>query len=608
MTREQMIDWMLSMIPENMDFLNQGGASYPGEIRYLEAVIRPLWGVLPLLCKEEKEEIKEREELQRCFSRFHALVQQQKLPEICRPVRQIVVETGALSYGLGIYKEKFLALFTKEERIYLLNWLRTVNTVELPENNWLFFRVLLNTALEANGLKGDKFCLEADLKKIHSWYLGDGWYSDGETKQKDYYVAFGFHYYGLLYARMVQDKHAELFLERARCFAAQFILWFDAQGRSLPFGRSLTYRFAHGSFWCNFLLSGAWKGTALTMEIVKGLIDRNLEFWMKQPIQQPQSGLLTIGYGYANLLLSEDYNAPGSPFWSFKTFTLLEYPQGHSFWKCREEVYPKKDIMIDQPAAGFLGRISREGKHHVFLSAQQYRANPLLYHAQEKYGKFAYSTYFGFNLTRDIRDIRQFAVDNALALSVRGYAQYTAREVITDSRREEVYALSQWETPFAKVCTYLIPLDNDAHVRIHELWCFADVEAVEGGFPLFDWNPKVQNVRLSEHGAEMKNRYGLSRITDLLGNRRPGAVSQGPNTNIYSCEPNGIPALSAELIKGKHTLACVVRGVPGNMENIEDGEIPDTAKEEKVTLAVKENGWEIRYGGEKITVARVKHE
>ncbi len=623
MTKEQITDWMLSMIPENLDFLESGGASYGVKIRRLEAVIRPLWGVLPLLCGSEKIRDKGRlEKAQMCFDRFRTLVHGRALPLISRPDRQIVVETGAISYGLGIFKERFLALFSEEERDYLLGWLGTVNQVELPENNWRFFRVLLNVALKGNGLEWSEECLKEDLARIDSWYLGDGWYSDGDTRQKDYYVAFGFHYYGMLYARMEQDIHGERFLERARLFAKDFLCWFDAEGRSVPFGRSLTYRFAHVGFWCEFLLSGAWEGSGLSMEVCKGLIFRNLEFWKRQPIMQPGAGNLTIGYGYGNLLLSEDYNAPGSPFWAFKTFALLEFPEAHVFWKCREEGYPCREMRICQPFAGLLGVAGGDGKHRVLLSGEQYGGNPYLYHSQEKYGKFAYSSYFGFNLTRGVRHIRQFAVDNALALSIRGHGQYTARERITDFRVYEEYLVSWWETAFARVCSYLIPLDGDAHVRIHELDCDWEAEAYEGGFPLFDWNPKVQQARVTERGVTLENGYGLSRITDLLGNRRPEAVPQGPNTNIYSCEPNGVPVLAAVLGKGRHVLACVVRGIPGSRDAGEEEEggaeiregdrireggrtrEGDRIREETVSLVGDERRWKICCHGREIVVAR----
>ncbi|MBU5895479.1 DUF2264 domain-containing protein, partial [Vibrio cholerae O1] len=37
--------------------------------------------------------------------------------------------------------------------------------------------------------------------------------------------------------------------ESATLFAQDYPYWFDRKGRAVPFGRSLTYRFAQGAFW-----------------------------------------------------------------------------------------------------------------------------------------------------------------------------------------------------------------------------------------------------------------------------------------------------------------------------------------------------------------------
>ena len=41
---------------------------------------------------------------------------------------------------------------------------------------------------------------------------------------------------------------AQRFKERATLFAQDFVYYFDEDGEALPYGRSLTYRFAQGRF------------------------------------------------------------------------------------------------------------------------------------------------------------------------------------------------------------------------------------------------------------------------------------------------------------------------------------------------------------------------
>ena len=132
--------------------------------------------------------------------------------------------------------------------------------------------------------------------------------------EKDYYISFAFHYYSLIYCRFMKTedpKRCINYENRARLFAKDFISWFAEDGSSLAYGRSLTYRFAQVSF---FSMCVACELEVVPYAVMKGLIARHLDFWMKYPIFDT-SGLLTIGYGYSNLLMSEQYNAPGSPYW-----------------------------------------------------------------------------------------------------------------------------------------------------------------------------------------------------------------------------------------------------------------------------------------------------
>ena len=128
--------------------------------------------------------------------------------------------------------------------------------------------------------------------------------------------------------------------------------------------------------------------------MIKGIISRNFEFWKNQPVIKGKEGGLSIGYGYANLLVRRLQCARFShghltTYWSFRISRVSEL---------QEEPYPILAEKHNSTAmAGSRDWWSAEAAHHVFLSSSQYSASRLLYHNQEKYGKFAYSTYFGFN-------------------------------------------------------------------------------------------------------------------------------------------------------------------------------------------------------------------
>lgn len=121
------------------------------------------------------------------------------------------------------------------------------------------FAVLVNIALKARDQKYDAEKLEHYLNGAETFYLGDGWYQDGDSGQKDYYISFAMHFYSLFYA-MVMEKEdpdrCKLYKQRAEVFGRQFIYWFDEDGAALPYGRSLTYRFSQVSFFCACLMAG----------------------------------------------------------------------------------------------------------------------------------------------------------------------------------------------------------------------------------------------------------------------------------------------------------------------------------------------------------------
>jgi hypothetical protein len=74
------------------------------------------------------------------------------------------------------------------------------------------------------------------------------------------------------------------------------------EGRALPFGRSVGYRFGMISFWGACAYAEIDLPAPLTWGIVKGIVLRNLRWWQTQPDIFGPSGTLTLG-----MALSEEY-------------------------------------------------------------------------------------------------------------------------------------------------------------------------------------------------------------------------------------------------------------------------------------------------------------
>jgi len=154
-------------------------------------------------------------------------------------------------------------------------------------------------------------------------------------------------YYGLLYSVLTcrsQCPYQFSYRQRAATFAQSFKQWFTKTGAALPFGRSLTYRFAQSSFFA----VGAFADIeyeGFTKNEGKYLLLQNMRYWFRQPIFT-QEGFLSIGYAYPNLNMAEGYNAPGSPYWAFKNFCVLAIPADAEFWTLEEQVPHRCAIRI----------------------------------------------------------------------------------------------------------------------------------------------------------------------------------------------------------------------------------------------------------------------
>lgn len=170
---------------------------------------------------------------------------------------------------------------------------------------------------------------------------------------------------------------------------------FAADGAAVPFGRSLTYRFAEAAFWGAAAFAGL---KTLTPGQMKGLIMRHLRYWLAQSIFD-RDGILTIGYHYPNLVMAEDYNSPGSPYWAFKLFLVLALPASYAFWQAPEESLPALARQRTVPEAGQILLHDAGSRHVSMLTAGQLELNNYV-NTEAKYTKFDYSSHFGFTVER----------------------------------------------------------------------------------------------------------------------------------------------------------------------------------------------------------------
>ncbi len=468
---------------------------------------------------------------------------------------QKIVEMASIALTLMLCHEKME--FTPKEAQNLHRWLSGAEGRALPQNNWLFFRVLVQAAFRRLGWPWNRDQLEEDLSKLDSWYLGGGWYCDGQPSQVDYYVPFGMHYYGLIYARFMAEEdpvRARRFRERAARFARDYLYWFEDGGRAVPFGRSLTYRFGQCAFFSALAFAGV---EGLPWGVMKSRVLGNLRDWFAQPIFS-SDGLLTVGYGYPNLCMSENYNAPGSPYWALKAFLCLALPEEHPFWRSEEQI-PVLEPLRPLPQARML--IARSGEQVQLFPAGQCCVCQLG-QVGPKYEKLVYSSRFGFSVPRG-DSLEEGAFDCCLAVSEAGEDRWHTQRGFADF---EIGADHTWRrySPLRGVeVEVTVTPSFPSHRREYRITNDRPIDAVDGGFavPAEAGGQRYHGdmVAWEAHGVAARFPWGISAIRCEEGGGEPLLVAPWPNTNLLS-PLTRIPSIRWRLEPGEHRLVTWVTG------------------------------------------------
>lgn len=187
-------------------------------------------------------------------------------PEYWGPILgpdQRMVEAEIVAFALLSAPDRIFKPLSEKSKENITNWLRSLNGMEMPKNNWRWFRVFGNLALfKVCGVPYDSVRdeINSDLALLDTFYRFDGWSADGPWqtpeqaqdeseqfektgrrdaigigRQADYYSgSFAIQFSQLLYSRFAADidpERAEKYRQRARDFGATFWRYFDSEGK-----------------------------------------------------------------------------------------------------------------------------------------------------------------------------------------------------------------------------------------------------------------------------------------------------------------------------------------------------------------------------------------
>lgn len=553
-------------------------AHYSTGIAEMEGLSRALWGLFPLMAGGADVPLGEK------YINAIKLGTDPQSPSYwgeTGPYDQRLVEMAAYGLGLALLQDTLTDRFSETELKNLHRWLNQITDAQMPDSNWNYFAIIVQLGFKRAGMPYDQAAIDRRFNMMEAYYLGGGWYSDGPGRPKDYYISMAFHFYGLIYATLnAQDDpvRAATLRERAGLFAKDFIYLSAADGASVPFGRSLTYRFAMVAFWSGVAFAGL---DVFSPGVVKGLILRHLRWWLEQPIFD-RDGILTLGFAYPNLAMCEDYNSPGSPYWALKVFLIMALPADSDFWQAQELPLPElAPVHAIVPAQQILQH-HENSQHVVMLTSGQLELNNYV-NTEAKYTKFAYSTRFGFTIERGRYGIKHAACDSMLLLSDNDN-YWRGRRECDSVEMQDGAIYSRW-LPWhdVQIDTWLIPC-GDWHVRVHHVTSARRLQTVEGGFAVIK-----ADAETGGQWSRVRAVNGMSVIADIAPQapfRRGDSVVTPPNSSVMFAECAVIPTLTGEIDAGEHWLCCAV-----NASGDSDARQPilPTLRIQNNTLAVTDN-------------------
>ncbi|MFE2417413.1 DUF2264 domain-containing protein [Streptomyces hokutonensis] len=276
---------------------------------------------------------------------------------------QPLVEAASIALALRLTRPLLWDRLDEPVRQRAAAWLTDALTAEPWPCNWELFPVTVGGFLQEIGHEPEasRKAIDHGLERIEQWYVGDGWYTDGDGRKFDYYNGWAMHLYPVLHAWLADDPRLlDLYGTRLERHLADYARLFGADGAPMHQGRSLTYRFATTApLWL-----GALTGrTPLSPGETRRLASGALKYFLDRGAVDDR-GLLTLGWHGPNEAVLQGYSGPASPYWASKGFLGLLLPPDHEVWTAVEEPGPAERadaVTAITPANWLLQSTSSDG-------------------------------------------------------------------------------------------------------------------------------------------------------------------------------------------------------------------------------------------------------
>jgi hypothetical protein len=149
-----------------------------------------------------------------------------------------------------IEPQRYWNPLTAQQKTNLLKYFKKQVYNSTYNNNHYFFHMVPVSLLEQSDFDSNREQLTKMYNRLMGWYRGDGWFIDGNNRGFDYYNLWGFQLFNQIlykYDNKWRNQFGSKIKETTAEFLKTFPYLFGRDGAPIPWGRSLSYRFAGNS-------------------------------------------------------------------------------------------------------------------------------------------------------------------------------------------------------------------------------------------------------------------------------------------------------------------------------------------------------------------------
>ena len=337
------------------------------QVGYMEAFGRLIVGIAPFLALPDDDSSKEA----RAETEIRKRLRTQTLQSLENAVdptspdylywgtpkdKQPLVDAAFIAQALLAAPTALWEPLSEKTKANFIKEFTLIRQIEPPNNNWVLFAAIIETFLLFIDTPFDAVRIDKAIEKIKSWYVGDGWYSDGEKFHFDHYNGFVIQpmlveilRVNVLKQRIPKTEYDVAYkrMQRYATFQERYI---SPEGTFLVVGRSSTYRV--GAFQPLAMLA---LDQHLPSPIEPAQVRCALTAVFKNifiPATFTKEGWLTLGLvGDQQANIADYYSNTGSMYLTSLAFMPLGLKATDSFWSAPFTEWTQRKAWSGKPFA-----------------------------------------------------------------------------------------------------------------------------------------------------------------------------------------------------------------------------------------------------------------